>query len=103
METLTIDCQQLRNLTTGKLHTEVSHFIQYLEMFSGLAGLSNYELRRVRDALLPWLKEVVEDERFWDGKYDPSHTGTMVVRMPTREERAAFAKRYAAIPCSLFG
>ena len=103
METLTIDCQRLRNLTTGRLHTEMSCIYEDLETIAGWGGLFTHQLPRVNQAIRPWLKEVVEDERFWDGEYDPSHTGTMAVRMPTPEERAAFAERYAAIPCPLFG
>lgn len=102
MEILTIDCQRLRNLTTGRLHTEMSHIYQDLEMFSGWDSLFTHQLPRVNKALRPWLKEVVEDERFWDGQYDVSHTGTAVVRMPTSEERAVFAVRYGQLPNPLF-
>lgn len=102
METLTIDCQRLRNLTTGRLHTEMSHIYQDLEMFSGWDNLFTHQLPRVMKSLLPWLKEVVEDQRFWDGQYDVSHTGNVVVRMPTPEERAVFAVRYGQLPDPLF-
>lgn len=102
MKTLIIDCQRLRNLTTGRLHTEMSHIYQDLEMFSGWDSLLTHQLPRVNKALRPWLKEVVEDERFWDGQYDVSHTGTAVVRMPTSEERAVFAIRYGQLPNPLF-
>lgn len=102
MKTLIIDCQRLRNLTTGRLHTEMSHIYQDLEMFSGWDSLFTHQLPRVMKALRPWLKEVVEDERFWDGQYDVSHTGTAVVRMPTSEERAVFAVRYGQLPNPLF-
>ena len=102
MKTLIIDCQRLRNLTTGRLHTEMSHIYQDLEMFSGWDSLFTHQLPRVNKALRPWLTEVVEDERFWDGQYDVSHIGTAVVRMPTPEERAVFAVRYGQLPNPLF-
>jgi len=102
METLVIDCQRLRNLTTGMLHTEMSHIYQDLEMFSGWDSLFTHQLPRVLKALRPWLKEVVEDERFWDGEYDTTHIGELKLPEPTRAERDEMFERYKAQPSPLW-
>lgn len=90
-EYYTIDCQRLRNLTTGRLHTEVSHYYEDLETLTDWHGLLTHQLPRVSEAITPWLKEVVRDKRFWDEQYDVTHTGTVTIRMPTQKEREIFA------------
>lgn len=61
-----MDSQRLRNLTTGRLHTEIGHVYEDLEMIIGEEGLMTHMLPRVRDSVLPWLKEHVTESRFWD-------------------------------------
>lgn len=102
METLTVDCQRLRNLTTGRLHTQMSDIYEDLEIFSGFKGLFSHQLPAVMRAVRPWLKGVVEDERLWDGEYDVTHTGSVEIPMPTPEDRKAIADRYSKIPNPLF-
>lgn len=60
-------------------------------------------LPRAARAVEPWLREHVTEPRFWDGKYDPSHTGEYDLPEPTFEDRAAMLARYFDQPNPLDG
>lgn len=98
-----MDIQRLRNLTTGRLHTEMGHIYQDLEEIIGEKGLMTHMLPRVMRAVEPWLKEHVFDNRFWDGEYDTTHIGEITLPTPTAEERRLMFERYAAQPNPLVG
>ena len=98
-----MDIQRLRNLTTGRLHTEMGHIYEDLEIITGENGLMTHMLPRVAKACEPWLREHVKDARFWDGEYDTTHTGDFALPESTAEERKAMFERYAAQPNPLAG
>ena len=93
-----MDIQRLRNLTTGRLHTEIGHYYEDLETITGASGLMTHMLPRVMRAVEPWLREHITDARFWDGNYDPSHVGDVELPESTEEERIAMFERYTAQP-----
>jgi len=93
-----MDIQRLRNLTTGRLHTEIGHVYEDLGWLIGETGLMTHMLPRVLRAVEPWLREHVTDHRLWNGEYDTTHTGTIDVPEPTAEDRAAMLERYKAQP-----
>ena len=76
---MTYDIQKLRNLTTGKLHTKMEDIYTVLEKISGEKGLTTTALGPVNKALKPYLQKVIKDKRFWDDKFDTSHTGSIDV------------------------
>ena len=92
-----MDIQRLRNLTTGRLHTEIGCFHEDLELVTGERGLLRHMLPRVLQSIEPWLMAHVPDQRFWDGKLDVSHTGEYGLPEPTAEERGAMLERYAEL------
>ena len=98
-----MEIQRLRNLTTGRLHTEMDHIYKDLEMLTGKKGLMTHMLPRVIAAVEPWLKEKVLDLRFWDGKHDVKHTGEIDLEMPTKEDQEIFFERFASMPNPLDG
>ncbi len=98
-----MDIQRLRNLTTGRLHTKMEHIYQDLGFIVGDDGLMTHMLPRVMRAIEPWLREQVADARFWDGKYDTTHTGEHPLRAMTADENKAALERYAAMPNPLAG
>lgn len=98
-----MDIQRLRNLTTGKLHTEMGHIYMDLEKITGEKGLMTHMLPRVMHAVEPWLRECVTDMRFWDGKFDTTHTGTIKLPTPSAKDRKLMLERYAAQPDPLVG
>lgn len=98
-----MDIQRLRNLTTGRVHTEVGHFYEDLGIITGEVGLMTHMLPRVMRAIEPWLRQHVTDARFWDGKYDPSHAGEYALPMATAEERARMLQLYREQPDPLVG
>lgn len=98
-----MDIQRLRNLTTGRLHTEIGHVYEDLEIITGERGLMTHMLPRAARAVEPWLREHVTDARFWDGEYDPTHTGDLALPQPTDADRKAMFERYAAQPNPLAG
>ena len=93
-----MDIQRLRNLTTGRLHTEVGHIYEDLETIIGERGLMTHMLPRVNRAIEPWLREHVTDARFWDGEFDKTHTGEYELPVPSDEDRAAMLGRYGEMP-----
>ena len=98
-----ITAQRLRNLTTQRLHTDIGFVYQDLGAIMGEDGLMTHMLLRVMRAVDPWLRQQVTDARFWDGAYDPSHTGEVELPEPTTEERAEMVQRYLAQPNPLAG
>lgn len=92
-----MDIQRLRNLTTGRLHTQIGHIYVDLEMLTGEQGLMTHMLPGVMKAVEPWLKEQVNDDRFWDGEYDITHTGNFDLPTPTKEDRKVFFEPFAAM------
>jgi hypothetical protein len=98
-----MDAQRLRNLTTGILHTEIGHIYEDLGTITGENGLMTHMLPRASRAVEPWLREHVSDRRFWDGKFDQTHTGNIDLPEPTSEERELMFQRYAEQPNPLEG
>lgn len=93
-----MNIQRLRNLTTGRLHTEIGHIYEDLETITGEKGLMTHMLPRVMKAVEPWLKEHISDSRFWDGKFDTAHIGEITLPIPTSADRKLMFERYAAQP-----
>jgi len=93
-----MDIQRLRNLTTGRLHTEIGHVYEDIEFFTGQRGVMTHMLPNANRALEPWLREQFDDPRLWDGAYDVTHTGDVEARAMDDAERAAFLARYRALP-----
>lgn len=85
-----MDIQRLRNLTTGRLHTEMSHIYQDIETLIGSEGIMTHHLPSAMRALEPFLQKRVLCERFWDGKYDVTHTGDYFVDPLNHEELKDF-------------
>lgn len=98
-----MDIQRLRNLTTGRLHTEMGHIYEDLGAINGEQGLMTHMLPRAMTAVEPWLREHVTDPRFWDDEYDPTHNGEYALPEPTAEDRTAMFERYKAQPNPLEG
>jgi hypothetical protein len=98
-----MEIQRLRNLTTGRLHTEMGHIYQDLEEITGEKGLMTHMLPRIMRAVEPWLRVQITDARFWDGKYDTTHTGEITLPTPTVEDRTLMIERYAEQPDPLEG
>jgi hypothetical protein len=98
-----MDIQRLRNLTTGRLHTEIGHVYEDLGFITGEAGLMTHMLPRAMRAVEPWLRENVQDARFWDGEYDTTHIGEFDLPTPTAEDQNIFLERYSEQPNQLKG
>jgi len=98
-----MDIQRLRNLTTGRLHTEMGHVYQDIERITGMEGIMTHMLPRAARAIEPWLREQILDERFWDGEYDATHTGDITLFPMNPDERKEMMERYSAQPNPLAG
>jgi len=98
-----MDIQRLRNLTTGRLHTEMGHIYEDLETITGETGLMTHMLPRVARAVEPWLRQAVPIARFWDGEYDKTHTGVIDLPVPSEGDRKAMLQRFVEQPNPLSG
>jgi hypothetical protein len=98
-----IQIQRLRNLTTGRLHTEIGSIYEDLGAIIGGTGLMTHMLPRALRACEPWLREHVTDPRFWDGEYDTTHIGEIELPEPSDEDRRAMLARYLDQPNPLEG
>jgi len=98
-----MDIQRLRNLTTGRLHTETDHIYEDLGMLTGEKGLMPHMLPRAMKAVEPWLRKNVLDSRFWDDKFDITHTGEIDIPIPTRDDQKVFFERFASMKNPLAG
>lgn len=90
--------QRLRNLTTGKLHTDISFIYQDLEYITGMQGLMTHMLPNVMRAVMPWLKTKVNDSEYWDDKYSPELTGEYDIRPMNDEEKKEMFSMYQSMP-----
>jgi len=81
----------------------MDHIYEDMGIITGEKGLMTHMLPRVFEAIKPWLQENVTDPRFWDNKYDPTHTGEFLLPEPTYDERALMFERYKAQPNPFVG
>lgn len=91
-----MDIQRLRNLTTGRLHTEMGHIYQDIEYLIGVQGIMSHQLPRAIRALEPILRARDLGERLWDDAYDVTHSGEIDVAPLDANELAAFWEAYKA-------
>ncbi|WP_374335419.1 hypothetical protein [Methyloversatilis sp.] len=94
MTTLRIGFQRMRNLTTGKLHTQMQDIYEDIDAITGVPGVMTHMLPHACSALQPYLKKYATDPRFYDGSYDPSHVGEVMIPVMSAEEKDAFFKRF---------
>ena len=98
-----MDIQRLRNLTTGRLHTDIGHIYEDLGIITGETGLMTHMIPRAMRAVEPWLREHVTDPRFWNGEYDTTHTGNFELPTSTYTDRLDMFRRYESMPNPLDG
>lgn len=94
-EFIKMDVQRLRNLTTGLLHTDVSHYYEDLLMISGVESpVYTHQLPALLRAVLPWLREKIQDDKFFNGKHNPSEKGVFWLPKPTKDEQKEIIRRF---------
>lgn len=98
-----MNIQRLRNLTTGRLHTEMQHVYQDIEFLTGEEGIYTHMIPNALRAMEPWLKAKVADPRFWDDRYDTTHVGEFEISPMTDDERKEFFERYGTLASPLAG
>lgn len=86
-----MDIQRIRNLTTGILHTDVSHLYKDIEYLTSSPGIMTHHLPAASRALKPALHaRFYGAARIWHGGYDPNHVGDFDVAPLDDEELSAF-------------
>lgn len=93
-----MEAQRLRNLTTGRLHTEMDHIYLDIELLTGMKGVMTHMLPNIMRAMMPWLREQVTDSRYWDEEYDTTHGGNYQIQPMSEIEQKAMLKRYSELP-----
>ena len=97
-----MDIQRLRNLTTGRLHTEIGHVYEDIETIARTPGLMTHQIPNAMTALKPWLLYNVTEPRFWDGNFDITHVGNIELPEMTDLEREVIIARFTHCPSPLF-
>lgn len=82
----TMQNQRLRNLTTLILHTKMDDIYKDIEFITGETGIMTHQLPAAMKAITPWLKEKVQDQRFWDDQFDVTHVGEYDLQPMTKDE-----------------
>ena len=94
-----MDFQRLRNITTGRLHTEIGHVYEDLEYLTGQLGIMTHNLPNAIQAILPILKKrAVISSQFWDEEYSPKHNGEIEIAPLSLDEITEFWENYNALP-----
>jgi len=96
-----MNIQRLRNITTGRLHTEMSHIYQDMEYLVGEGGMMTHQLPNIRTAMMTWLEEKITDSEFFDGEHKPSIEGDYDIEPMTPQEREECFARFAKLPSAL--
>ena len=89
-----MDIQRLRNLTTDKLHTEISHVYEDLVFLTGELGIMTHQIPNALIAIKPYLRDKVKDPRFWDGQFDITHVGEIDISLMDEENKKHFWDAY---------
>jgi len=97
-----MNIQRLRNLTTERLHTKMDDIYEDIEYLVGENGLFSHQIPNAYRALLPWLREKVTEQRFWNGQFDETHVGEFDISPMTKDEQSSFWKRFSELPSPLF-
>ena len=93
-----MDILRIRNLTTGLLHTDIAHLYQDLSIISGVkTPIYTHQIPQFARAVLPWLREKITDDEFFDGKHNPYLKGWLMLPKPTKEEQEEIAQRLIEI------
>lgn len=87
--------QRLRNLTTDILHTRMQDIYEDIAYITGIPGIMTHQIPNALRAILPYLKEHIKDERFWDGKFDQTHTGEFDIAPMSPADREAMLERFS--------
>jgi len=98
-----ITYQQLRNLTTGRLHTNMGDIYSLIDFITQSPGVMTHMIPRAIRAIDPWLRGKVTDVRFWEDKYDTTHVGEFDLPHMTPEETTEFWRLFQDQPNPLDG
>jgi len=98
-----ITYQQLRNLTTRRLHTNMGDIYSLIDFITQSPGVMTHMIPRAIIAIDPWLQSKVTDVRFWDGEYDPTHEGEFDLPHMTKDETVDFWRLFKEQPNPLVG
>lgn len=96
--TITVSKLQMRNLTTGKLHTDIGEVYQLLEKLTEASGIMTHQIPNALRALEPWLRQRVTGENYWNDEYEPDHEGDITIALMTEQEKKEYWERYSALP-----
>jgi len=98
-----ITYQQLRNLTTGRLHTNMGDIHSLIDFITQSPGVMTHMIPRAMRAIDPWLRSKVDDARFWQDEYDTTHVGEFDLPHMTPEETTEFWRLFQDQPNPLDG
>lgn len=98
IDEMAMDIQRLRNLTTDKLHTQISDICEDIEFLVGEKGIMTHMLPNACKALKRvYLLSQIKDERFWDGQYDTNHRGDYPINPMPPEIKQSFWGYYSQL------
>ena len=105
MAKLKLTAKRIRNLTTGILHTCMDDVHRDLAAIVGVDGLMTHQLPRVRDCVLPWLREKTKNDPVFWGEDIKIETDWEIGHWsePSEADRAVMLENYKAMPDPMAG
>lgn len=85
-----MEALRLRNLTTGKLHTQIEHVYEDMAFIVSYKGIMTHQIPAALKAIKPYLKRVVLDSEYWDGEFRPDVQGEYEISPMCAEEKSKF-------------
>ena len=85
---------KLRNVTSGRLHTDIGDVYKFYEEYCGANGIMTHHIPIAYQALLPILKSKLSEEWFSDEWIKTGLDEVVEVPEMTEEEKATFWKSF---------
>lgn len=90
-----MDIQRVRNLSTGILHTNIKDVYEDIYFITGI-NVFTHQIPAFIEGLSEFLRNILKDEMFFDGIYNPNHTGDVFIEKMDKDKLNIFLKKIGA-------
>ena len=94
---------ELRNITSGTLHTNIEDVYKFFNEFTGQRGMMTHHLPSAAKAIMPFLKSKLSDEWFTDEWIKDELDAVVEIADPTEDEKTDFWEKFHKFNMELIG